>query len=184
MSSIDVGGTMNALGFHRAIVEELLGRSGEADDDGPQATTSGSSLFPSSLVVLGEGLGLSVILSELIQHHLGDQDRGGKNKLVILVSFSEYHRKCILSATARERRRGRKESREGSGAAPPAVGEIDSSVGATERSRLYALGGCLFITTRILTVSSATLAIPLIVPLSLTSTDHGPIMTTILELLV
>ena len=34
----------------------------------------------------------------------------------------------------------------------PTVGEVDAAVGSAERSKLYAAGGCLFVTTRILTV--------------------------------
>ncbi|UPR03543.1 DNA repair endonuclease XPF [Chloropicon primus] len=159
---------MATLEFHRAIVEELT----EVEEgEGTSITTPASAQAlrnPSSLVVLGEGLGLSYVIAELLRIHLEEAGRaerhGGesRHRLVILIGFSEYQRKAIVAVLARDRRKREESLRQvgsdgadreaHSGSRESVVGDIDSSVGSAERSRLYALGGCLFVTTRILTV--------------------------------
>ena len=100
------------LAFHRAIVEDLCGEEGRESHHA--ASASGS-----ALVVLGEGLGLSRVVSQLLERQLAhDRDRnegagrgkhhaagGHGNKLTILIGFSEYQRRCILSDLAREEKK-------------------------------------------------------------------------------
>ena len=131
------------LGFHEAIVEELTAREGEAS-----ASESGVPLRnPSSLVVLGEGLGLSQVVAELLVRLLTTRLET-EPTLVILVGFTEVQRRSVLAHVTR-----RRQATHGAAMADlPTVGEVDAAVGSAERSKLYAAGGCLFVTTRILTV--------------------------------
>ena len=171
---------MSMLEFHRDIVEELTEELLEEEEEALTASAAPGVAKRSSLVVLGEGLGLSTVVSALLSkqvsllHSCGNESEGERernrdlnpNRLVILIGFTEYQRKCILAAVGRQQLRSaeaasvasaekqtRKATTRETGEEKPAIGEIDSSVGANERSRLYAIGGCLFVTTRILTVS-------------------------------
>ena len=86
------------LGFHEAIVEELTAREGEAS-----ASESGVPLRnPSSLVVLGEGLGLSQVVAELLVRLLTTRLET-EPTLVILVGFTEVQRRSVLAHVTRRR---------------------------------------------------------------------------------
>ena len=97
------------------------------------------------LCVLGEGLGLHKLLAACVRLHAA---QGGG--LVLLLSCLDWQKRALLQALAAD---GGEEA-----PAPPADVTADMSI--AERLALYAAGGCLFVTTRILVVDLLTERLP------------------------
>ena len=109
------------MSFHAAILSQLV------EEDG--------------LAVLGEGMGLSRLLSASLR--LQAAQGGG---LVLVLGCAEWQKRAVVQELAAE--------------GTPAPPDVTADVSLAERLASYSAGGCVFVTTRILVVDLLTQRLP------------------------